>query len=301
MNEREYRDFTVDVLRQRLGEEAEVSLLEVDKPNDTKREAVLLKGKQEGLCPILYLDGLYDEYQRTGDEYSGADRCISVFSGKEAEAFRDLEVRFDWEFLRPRLEIRLVEKERNRAYLQDKVYEGMLDLAVMFGVVFRQKDGLQASIPVTQALMESCGIGREELSEAAWQNLQREEFDIKPMSEILQSLMGEDVFLPEFLCGEGGTELYVATNEWDLFGARVMCRKDLLGAFAGGLGRNLYLLPSSVHEIILVRDEGNMDVEQLREVVHEVNGNEGVMRNEDILSDSVYYFDRETGEVRIAE
>ena len=91
------------------------------------------------------------------------------------------------------------------------------------------------------------------------------------------------------------------TNEWDIFGARGMCRTDILSAFAAGFRKNLYILPCSVHELILVKDEGDMNAGDIRKVVREVNRNGAVMREEDILSDSVYYFDRWKREVRIAE
>ena len=118
------------------------------------------------------------------------------------------------------------------------------------------------------------------------------------MEEIIRSLSEE---LGEEICENGipGKNMYVATNEHRMFGARVMCRKDVLRGIAGGFGRNLYILPSSVHELILLKDEGKMDINHMKETVRWVNGSAEIMKEEDILSDSVYYYDRGLGEIRI--
>lgn len=297
MHYREYKEFILDYLQKQLGEDAELSVIEVTRMNDSQKEAVLADNKRGGLSPVFYLDRLYAEYRKTGDLYAGAERCISEFAG--IKPVKDTSLLMDWEYIRPRAGIRLAGMERNREYLKNKVYTEMLDLAVLFVVVLKQEKEEEISMPVTKELMKKCGFSREELYDAAGKNLQKEYFSMKSMEEICRS------FLEDF--GEGismdkssfNINMYVATNEHKMFGARVMCRKDVLRRFAGGLGRNLYILPSSVHELILLKDEGKMDVNHMKETVRWVNGNAEIMKDEDILSDSVYYFDRGLGEIRI--
>ena len=66
--------------------------------------------------------------------------------------------------------------------------------------------------------------------------------------------------------------LYVLSNQKRAYGARAILRTDLLQAFAMGAGRNLYILPSSVHELILIPDNGNYSVDDMRETVRTING-----------------------------
>lgn len=105
----------------------------------------------------------------------------------------------------------------------------------------------------------------------------------------------------ETMCMDGLQEtMYVISNEEKTFGARVLCRKDMLGAFAEKLGGNLYIIPSSVHELILLKDDGAIDAGYVREMVYSVNHDRNAISREEVLSDSVYYYDRGMGEIRIA-
>lgn len=55
-------------------------------------------------------------------------------------------------------------------------------------------------------------------------------------------------------------------------------------------GGKLFILPSSIHELILVPDDGE-DVKGLKEIVSDVNDNSGAVTEEDFLSNSVYHYD----------
>lgn len=80
-----------------------------------------------------------------------------------------------------------------------------------------------------------------------------------------------------------------------------MLRVDMLKAFADEKGCNLFILPSSVHEVLLICDEKEMCVAELKAIVSSVNRDPDVIEAEEVLSDSVYYYDRGKGRVRIAE
>lgn len=297
MHYREYKEFLLDYLQKQLGEEAELSVIEVTRMNDSRKEAILADHKGGGLSPVFYLDRLYAEYRKTDDPYAGAEWCIAEFAG--VKPVKDTSLLMDWDYIRPRVGIRLVGMDRNREYLKDKVYTEMLDLAVLFMIVLKQEREEAATVPVTKELMKKCGFSREELYDAAGKNLQEEYFSVRSMKEIFHDLseeLNEEIYADESILDKN---LYVATNEHRVFGARVMCRKDVLGAFAEGTGRNLYIIPSSVHELILLKDEGGMDVDYMKETVRGVNGSADIMKEEDILSDSVYYYDRDLGEIRI--
>ena len=295
MDYKEYKEFMLETLQQRLGGSAEISIVEMNRLNDTKREALMLKNA--GLSPVIYLDGLYEEYQQKKDLYIGVDWCIGKFAG--IESAEDWNISLNWEDIRPRIRIRLMGKERNREYLQGKIYVDMMDLAAVLTITLKHDEEGEASMPVPEWLPEACGHDRAAFEEAAWENVRKEKFAIQSIEKVLMELFAEDLKeedMPEEIPDIG---IYVMTNEWRLFGARAMLRKDMLEAFAEELGRNLYIIPCSVHELILVKDDGSTPADEIKEIVQDVNGNSGVIEAEEVLSDSVYYFDRKTGEIRI--
>jgi len=98
--------------------------------------------------------------------------------------------------------------------------------------------------------------------------------------------------------GVGGCPLYVATNTEMLNGAGVVLYNGLLRSFADSAGKNLYLLPSSAHEMAIAlegKEEG--EVQKLREIVQ--GANQSLAAGKEALSSNIYYYDRSTDSVGI--
>lgn len=93
--------------------------------------------------------------------------------------------------------------------------------------------------------------------------------------------------------------LYVFTSKNRKYGARAMLRKDLLEKFAREQESSLFILPSSVDEVLLVREEDGK-AEILKQIVHDINNDPNIIRAEDVLSYSVYHYDWKSGENSIA-
>ncbi len=93
--------------------------------------------------------------------------------------------------------------------------------------------------------------------------------------------------------------MLIGSNAHKLFGASVLLYPHVLEETARNLGCDLYILPSSVHELILLPDIGGYQTSELLSMVKEVNATQ--VEAEEFLADAVYFYDRGTGEVRIAE
>ena len=94
------------------------------------------------------------------------------------------------------------------------------------------------------------------------------------------------------------TGLYLVSNEKMIFGASVILYPGMMESVAEKLDSNLLIIPSSIHEVLVLSDKLTTDWDYLRDMIHSVNKTE--MVPQDILSDSLYYFDRETGKITIA-
>lgn len=172
----EYKEFILELLQKQIGEDAELSVIGVNKRNDSQREVVLIKNKENTLAPVIYLDGLYEEYQRTKNLYAGLEGCAAAFAG--AKELRDSAMTLDWEYVRPRVRLCLVGREWNEKYLQDKVYMEMMDLALLLTIVLKHGEDGESCVTMTQGLMKQYGFSKEELFAAAEENLQKEQFHI---------------------------------------------------------------------------------------------------------------------------
>ncbi len=109
--------------------------------------------------------------------------------------------------------------------------------------------------------------------------------------------MVDAAFGMDNICEDGFCPMFVATNTRKLNGAGVMFYNGLLRSFAQKIGKSFYILPSSVHELIFVPDNGGLDAGYLGMMVREINGTE-VLPNE-VLSDHVYRYDIDTGRMEL--
>ena len=91
--------------------------------------------------------------------------------------------------------------------------------------------------------------------------------------------------------------LHAATNTMRMNGAGVILYPGFLKKFAEKMGDDLYILPSSIHEVLLLPASYDVEVEFLKEMVSQINREE--VLPEERLSDSVYFYDRKTDRVEI--
>lgn len=108
----------------------------------------------------------------------------------------------------------------------------------------------------------------------------------------------EDVFLIKEMAKDAPA-LYVMTNRSQTFRASCMLYDSALEDFAKSQGCNVVILPSSIHEVLLLKHEKGMDFKDMREMVMEINRNE--VPEEDVLSDSVYLYDWKKKEIQRVE
>lgn len=114
-------------------------------------------------------------------------------------------------------------------------------------------------------------------------------FVVEDMITTMKNLMADteiNVNLDDVECNS----TYVATNESRMNGATIILFPEIMQNIAKKIG-NFYILPSSIHEVIIVPESFNSDHEELLGMVESVNGNEEIMRKEDVLSNTVLYFD----------
>lgn len=96
---------------------------------------------------------------------------------------------------------------------------------------------------------------------------------------------------------DGGGRMYIATNSEKFYGAAAVLYEGLLDSFARELGRDLYILPTSINEMTVVSDEEGNDPAGLQNVLRNVNHES--TGDKDFLSDNIYRYDRETGCISI--
>lgn len=282
----EFQDYIEQHILDGWMENAEVTITSVRKNNGIIYKGLHIRAEQESVSPSIYLDDYYAYYLR-GESLEAIIRRIReeyVWAMEKVASYHINLSRF--EYIKDRVIYRLVNYEKNKEILEDCPFIRLYDLAVTFRWVAHSDEIGVSTALITKQELELWNISLHELLLTA-QNNTRRLFPprIVDLNHLLQQ-MGKDI--SEF---EDSVPMYVMTNEQQINGATVLIYDNVIQEFACQKNTSLYILPSSIHEIILIPAEEFGDPSGLRALVREAN--HSIVSLGDILSDSVYFYDLE--------
>ncbi len=295
LNYDEFKRELLKGVREKVGGDVTVEIVAIQKNNRTKKDTIAFSDKENNLQPLIYMDSIYSQY------CAGAE--LSVCVGFTVEVYRSaMEIDIDtaykeWKNVRAKIEMTVINKAWNEDSMSGIPHMDFLDLVLYCRIIIDKNENGVASMTVQKHMLKEWEISEEELWEAAFSNLKTEEFEIKDVNEVLRFIFPERDLtgLPDKNKFESA--LYVLTNKYQNRGAIGMLRTDLLEKFAEWSGCDLYILPSSIHEVLLLRDD-EIPVDELRRMVRSVN--RGVVDEMDRLSDEVYHYQIGSGKLEIA-
>ena len=242
------------------------------------------------LVPVLYLEIFYRNYLR-GQELSDTMKDIArIYRGHQVGFYLDEDKVSDYEYIKKNLFYRVINYEKNKELLKYTPHERFLDLAVTYRwAAYRNHDGMASALVRNKELL-MWGISKDQMMKDARENTEK---IFPPVMRKIQSVLPIHIIEEEI-------PLFVMSNGDYMNGASVILYKDVLRDFAKYMEYDLYILPSSIHEVIILLDnEYAKAPEELARMVRETN--RIVVDREEILSDHVYYYDREKDEIRIAK
>ena len=173
-------------------------------------------------------------------------------------------------------------------------HSDFLDLAVYYYIRLENRRERGTSVAwINRGALEDWGISMETLNAQAIENMGKDGYFIQPIEHILNALLGGAFPLEK----AEGISMYAFTNRNMILGAAGILDKDRLAAFAKKAGKDLWIIPSSVHETLLCLGFDPTDEEGLSQMVKEVNRTQ--VEQYDRLSDHVYYYDRAADEIRV--
>ncbi len=200
-----------------------------------------------------------------------------------------------------RIFMRLMNREACEEIRNSYPCDDFLNLTVGYRWLDYKEDGIRTSVPLKNEELEAAGVEKEELFMLAQKNTENL-FDARlyRLGDLVKRICeGEEA--KDFMPGSDvldKKELYVCTNDSGFFGAAVMLIDNVIDNVAKRLGGSIYILPSSVHEIIIVPRIEEYDLNMLKETVHSVNTT--VVNETDYLSDNVYLYSTATKKLEIA-
>ena len=269
----------------------------------TKNNGIMLQGfsmrsgKEKESVPVLYLEPFYEEYKR-GREIEGIWQELAELYDAAQKKIQDISIPMEYEKIKNNLYVTVCNAEQNSQRLRTIPHDIQEDLALTYHCKVSLFDGQGGDIMVNNQCLNHWGISKEQLRADAWNNMMKM---TPPVFFTMEETMGqlEGKYSLEELSqkksrpiedAETDAFLYVLTNTEVTCGAVYMFDEELMARIAERLDSSLLILPSSTHEILLLRETEDVDVFDLRLMVEGIN--KDVVRPEDKLSDEVYRYDR---------
>ena len=252
------------------------------------REAISCKFPSENYAVILYPD----DYQRlldSGESMQDIGRYLSSQIEQRMTALPATPTTAD--DFKKGLYIQVVNADVNRELLKDLPHDSWEDMAAV--VRYQIPDGEdEISFLVTKNNMQQYQMSQGEVMETAYKNTASQEFELRRIEELMREILLEHGVSKEeidFHRPDMKSPMYVLTNRKKINGANAIVCPDVLEKAYEELGEPYYVLPSSTHELILVKESYGMKPEELRQMVQEVNCT--AVQARDLLSNKVFHYD----------
>ena len=187
----------------------------------------------------------------------------------------------------------VVSAEANKELLETVPHKLLEDMAIIYRFDATEIAGDGASIVLTNVLLDKFGVSAEQVHQDAVKFApQNRPLEIKGMGEVLAAQMGvDDPSVLGFDYDPEDEKMFVASVAGNILGAGILAYEEFMDKAAERVGGSFYLLPSSIHEVLLVPDNGTFDLRALENMVREVNAT--TVDPKEKLTDSVYHYDAE--------
>ena len=295
MDYENFKEQFVEDARDRLyeqGAEVDLSVHTVNKLNESY-EAITVTPEGSNIGVNIGIDKFYDAIENGKSYDEVVDKAVEVINnGINQRPEFDIASLADYSQMKEKLAMEVVSAEANKEMLETVPHQNIEDMAVVYRFVLSSDDDGRASILVTNQLLDSMGVTPEQLHADAMENApQIKPVEIKGMSEVMAEMMGVEQaeLMGIFPVAPEDEQMYVATVPDKVHGAGVLAYQDFMDKAAEKAGGDFFILPSSIHEILIVPDNGKMNLKDLEAMVKEVNATQ--VSPADKLTDSVYHYD----------
>ena len=290
----EYKEF-VEYIKMNAGyiagEGGNITINHVIKNNGCEMDGLVIMEKGKDIAPTIYLDSFYELYTN-GENIKNIIRQIEViYEQNKNNVTFDVNILKHFDTIKDKIVYKVVNYRSNEKLLEQVPHKRILDLAVVFYCLLDNEYGRSATALIYNNNLKNWNVTIDDVYKAALKNTpDLLHSKISSMAALVEkcgvNVDGEEVDLKDYV----PSDMYVLTNESKLNGAACILYENVLYDFAQKLGADLYILPSSVHEVILLPKLSMFEKDELVNMVKEVN-TEGVAADE-VLSDHVYEYNR---------
>ncbi|MCD7981113.1 MAG: DUF5688 family protein [Clostridiales bacterium] len=292
-----FKEIVINRLSNDIPNPKKITVQSVYRNNGDFTDGLVILENGINIAPTLYLSYYYEYYKKGHSFQSTYELMLKKYEANKTSENIDVSFFTDFEKIGSNIMLKLIHYEKNRKLLQDIPHIPFLDLAIVFYCRIPMDPEIgNATILIHNSHMQLWGQTVESLYPIAGKNSER----IFPpklhnMNSLIENMLPAQhiptVVLPE----DPLYPMYVLTNEQNLYGASCILYENLIRSYADRFLTDLYILPSSIHEVILIPASCDSKMQEFSAMVREVN--EAQVASEEVLSDHAYYYSRDRDKI----
>ncbi len=266
------------------------------KNNGNIKQGIMMNEPDINISPAIYLEEFYLRFQKGETIDKIVCEILDFYESVKVSVPVDKKDFLNIEKMKDKIVFKIIYTQKNLKLLQNIPHLEILDLSVVFYLLLERSEEGIATIQITNEHLENWKMEPEKLYELAIKNAQKVlPAEFCSMSNVIREVSG-------LLDIENNIEnqeetMYVLSNSIRSYGAACIFYPHLPEMIGEILKEDYYILPSSVHELIIVPKSKGMPKQELDEMIQEINQTQ--LEPEEILSDHAYYYERSSGQIRM--
>ncbi len=309
-----FTEKTERALGEYYGKEAEIKQHTVYKNNGILLHGICVLQNGKNIAPAVYLNSFWERY-KNGESFGILIKeIINFMEENQVSGNFDTDFFKDYGQVKRKLVIRLIHLEKNKELLNRVPYIKFQDLAIVCHCLLVTDEIGVGTILIHKEHLAVWKISEKELFQDALENSPKlEPCHMLKMSDMIKNILYDSVcdkideICEEYACDkemlldstlanmakeieEKHIPMYVLTNEKRFYGAACVAYPDMMEYVAEKLQDDFYILPSSIHEVIIVAKRECVDSYTLNEMIEEVNKTQ--VEEEEWLSNHTYLYQR---------
>lgn len=290
MNYQSFISAVREGVKRSIKADVDVQVQTVVKNNGTERRGLTFQEKEINISPTIYLEEYYEQFQRGESMENIICHILELYYEVRFRKSWEMDCLKDYEEVRKRVVMKLINREENLSLLKGIPYVSYLDFAVVFYILLDARENESATVTITNEHIKYWGVEKEELYEDAMKNSPHLlPWTMKTMKQAIAEMLGTDV--PK----NDADNMYIVSNETKNLGASCILYPHVMEKVYERLGENFYILPSSIHEVIVIPESKSPMRTQLDCMIQEVN--ETQVEEEEVLSSHAYYYSHKEGRI----
>lgn len=291
-----FAEIVKDGVIKRLGDGCQITIRKADKNNGVTYTGLNVGRDIADISPLIYLDSQFNDFKNGKTTIPEVVDYV-VKNGKIKTRQVDMRRFLNYEEIADSIVYRLINTGRNKKLLEDLPYIEFMDLSIVFQCILEEDACGTASILIHNVHLKLWDVTVNDLLCAAEKNTPLlRGYELKSMTDVLREIkesepseeVDYDAYMEEII---NSVPMYVLSSRNRIDGAACILYPTLLADICDSLQSSFYIIPSSIHEVLVLPSDSTDESAKIREMIKEINDTQ--VSAEEILSYSLYFYNRD--------